>query len=96
MIEANESYLIDELIEIGLSKEQIQTFLRKFGGWRLYIRKKKSEFYEIVLTYEQMIEKGTNRSDAIKLLSDLFEKSQSRIRIITKKSIREILEDEIS
>ena len=87
MIEANESYIVDELSELGLSDEQVQGFLRKFSGWRLYIRKKKAEFLEILLTYEHMLEKGTSKKDAIKLLSEIFKKSESRIREIIKKSI---------
>jgi len=88
MIEANESYVIAELMELGLTKEQIRGFLRKFGGWRFYIRKKKSEYEEIVLIYEQMIKQGVSRTEAIKILSELFEKSTSRIREITKKQER--------
>lgn len=88
MTEANESYVVSELIDLGLTKEQIRGFLRKFGGWRFYIRKKKSEYEEIITIYEQMIKQGVSRAEAVKLLSELFEKSTSRIREITKKQER--------
>ncbi len=83
MIEANEFYVINELKEIGLSDKQIKEFLKRFRGWRIYFRKKRSEYQEIRDIYEQMIAIGRSRSEAIKELAKLFEKSESRIRIIT-------------
>ncbi len=84
MIEANESYIVDELSELGVSNEQIRGFLRKFSGWRIYIRKKKSEYDEIRTLYAQITGSGVQRSDAIRKLSEIFEKSESRIREITR------------
>ncbi len=83
MIEANEVFIIGELREIGLSDKQIKEFLKRFRGWRVYFRKKRSEYQEIRDIYEQMIAIGRSRSEAIKELARIFEKSESRIRIIT-------------
>ncbi len=83
MIEANEFYVINELKEIGLNEKQIKEFLKRFRGWRIYFRKKQGEYQEIRDIYEQMIAVGKSRSEAIKELAKIFEKSESRIRIIT-------------
>ncbi len=84
MIEANEFYVISELKEIGLKENQIKEFLKRFAGWRIYFRKKQNEYEEIRAIYRQMIKAGISRSDAIEELSMIFNKSKSRIRIITK------------
>jgi len=84
MIEMNESYIIDDLSELGMNGTQIREFLRRFSGIRIYIRKKKSEYDEIVTLYNQIIENGAKRSDAIHTVSGIFEKSESRIREITR------------
>jgi len=84
MIEANEFYVISELKEIGLKKNQIKEFLRRFAGWRIYFRKKQNEYEEIRALYNQMKKAGMQRSEAVKELSMIFEKSESRIRIIIK------------
>jgi len=83
MIEANEYYVVGRLQEIGLSKKQIRRFIASFAGWRIYFRKKKSEYEEIKEMYNQMLKAGNTRKQAIKALSEIFEKSEKRIREIT-------------
>jgi len=84
MIEANEFYVINELREIGLKENQIKEFLKRFAGWRIYFRKKQNEYEEIRTLYKQMRKAGMSKSEAVKKLSLIFNKSESRIRIITK------------
>jgi len=83
MIEANEFYIINELKEIGLNERQIREFLSRFAGWRIYFRKKQSEYEEIRALYKQMRKAGISRNEAVKELSNIFSKSVGRIRIIT-------------
>ena len=85
MIEANELFIIEELQNAGVTNEQIKKILKKFGGWRFYIRKKNSEYEEINTLYKQKIRQGVSRPDSIRYLAELFEKSESRVREITKK-----------
>ena len=84
MIEGNDILLIEELRRCGLNKRLILKFLRNLGGVRIYIRKKKSEYEEIRELYVQLITQGVKRNDAIKRLSELYEKSEGRIRTITR------------
>jgi transposase len=84
VIEANEFYIVNELKDIGLDNKHIRQILKRFGGWRIYFRKKKSEYEEIRELYKQMKLKGMKRSKAVKILATLFDKSENRIRIITK------------
>jgi DNA-binding transcriptional regulator YhcF (GntR family) len=88
MIEANELYILNELKELGIEKKKIREIFRRFAGWRIYFRKKQNEYEEIRDIYEQMIAAGASRSEAIKELADIFEKSESRIRIITAEQKR--------
>ena len=88
MIEANEFYVLNELKELGIDNKKIKKILRRFAGWRIYFRKKQSEYEEIRDIYEQMIAAGASRSEAIRELADIFEKSESRIRIITAEQKR--------
>jgi len=83
MIEANEFYVINELKEIGLNEKQIKEFLKRFAGWRIYFRKKQSEYEEIRALYKQMRVAGISRGEAIAELANIFDKSVSRVRIIT-------------
>jgi len=83
MIEANEFYIINELKEIGLNKKQIRNFMQRFAGWRIYFRKKQSEYEEIRALYKQMRKAGISRGEAITELANIFDKSVSRVRIIT-------------
>ena len=84
MIEANEFFVVNELKEIGLKNKQIIAFIRRFRGWRIYFRKKKSEYDEIITLYKQMKTAGMQRSEIIKELASIFDKTEHRIRIITK------------
>ena len=84
MIEGNDIFLIEELRRCGLNKRSILKFLRNLGGMRIYVRKKKSEYEEIKELYSQLITQGIKRNDAIKRLADLYEKSENRIRAITR------------
>jgi len=83
MIEMNDLELIRVCKDIGLAPRQIRKILRSLAGIRVYFRKKPTEYEEIKSLYEQMIAVGTSRSEAVKELSRIFEKSESRIREIT-------------
>lgn len=83
MIEANEYYIVGKLLELGLTKKQIRIFLASFAGWRIYFRKKQNEYEEIRELYRQMLQAGNTRKQTIKMLSQIFEKSEKRIREIT-------------
>jgi DNA-binding transcriptional regulator YhcF (GntR family) len=83
MIEANEYYILNELKELGIDKTKIKDILRKFAGWRIYFRKKQSEYEEIRNLYEQMISAGASRSQAVKELAEIFGRSKGTIRKIT-------------
>ena len=84
MTELNEFYLIEELKGLGVDKELIKKVVKKFNGCRIYIRKKQNEYEEIKAIYNQMKKAGVARGEIIKYLSDYFEKSENRIRVITK------------
>jgi len=92
MIEANDVFLIEELRRTGVSNRSILRILRNLSGMRIYIRKKKSEYEEIRTLYNQMIKQGVKRSDAVKRLSELYEKSEGRIRgiVSTQRNLFEI------
>ncbi len=83
MIESNEYLVVKELEEMGASKKFIRKFIKRFAGWRIYFRKKRSEYDEIKSMYEQMIAVGSSRAEAVKYLSEIFGKSVQRIREIT-------------
>ena len=83
MIEGNELYVLNELKELGIDKKKIKKILNRFAGWRIYFRKKQSEYEEIRELYNQMRRAGMSRGEAVKELASIFEKSESRIRIIT-------------
>jgi pentatricopeptide repeat protein len=83
MIEANEFYVLNELKELGVDNKKIKKILNRFAGWRIYFRKKQNEYEEIRELYNQMRSAGMSRGEAIKELSMIFNKSESRIRIIT-------------
>ena len=84
MIEGNDIFLIEELRKHGLSKQAILKFLRNLGGMRIYVRKKRSEYEEIRELYKQLIAQGVKRSEAIRRLAELYEKSEERMRVITR------------
>ena len=83
MIDANEFFLLHIAKEIGIELEKIKKLIERFEGWRIYFRKKPSEYERIRTLYRQMREAGISRAEAIKELSKIFNKSVSRIRIIT-------------
>jgi hypothetical protein len=82
MINANEVYLIDVLQDVGLSKEQINNILRRLAGWRIHIRKNKTENQMIKIFYEAKKELGMEKHKIIKLAASIFNKSENRIREI--------------
>ena len=83
MIEVNEEYLVDVLKEYGLSDNQIQSFINRFAGMRIYIRKHHPQKLQIKRDYQKLI-KSLPKSEVIEILSSRYEKSTSRIRGILK------------
>ena len=83
MIEVNEEYLVDVLKEYGLSDNQIQNFINRFAGMRIYIRKCHPQKLQIKRDYQKLI-KSLPKSEVIKILSSRYGKSTSRIRTILK------------
>ena len=90
MIEVNEEYLIDVLKEYGLSDNQIQSFINRFAGMRIYIRKCHPQKLEIKRDYQKLI-KSLPKSEVIEILSSRYGKSTSRIRCIVNNSFQEKL-----
>jgi hypothetical protein len=83
MIEVNEEYLIDVLKEYGLNDNQIQSFINRFAGMRIYIRKCHPQKLQIKRDYQKLI-KSLPKSEVIQILSSRYGKSTSRIRTILK------------
>ena len=83
MIEVNEEYLVDVLKEYGLSDNQIQSFINRFAGMRIYIRKCHPQKLQIKRNYQKLI-KLLPKSEVIQILSSRYEKSTFRIRAILK------------
>ncbi len=83
MIEANEYYITKTAEEVGIEDKKIKKLIERFEGWRIYIRKKRGEYERIRDMYKQMTNMGLKRAEAVKRLSSLYEKSESRIRVIT-------------
>ena len=83
MIDANEFFLLHIAKEIGIEINKIKKLIEELEGWRIYFRKKPSEYERIKTLYKQMRDRGISRSEAIKELSRIFNKSVSRIRMIT-------------
>ena len=86
MIEVNEEYLVDVLKEYGLSDNQIQSFINRFAGMRIYIRKHHPQKLQIKRDYQKLI-KSLPQSEVIEILSSRYEKSTSRIRGILKELV---------
>lgn len=84
MIDANEFFLLHIAKDVGIELDKIKKLIEKFEGWRIYFRKKPSEYERIRTLYNQMRSVGISRSEAVKELASIFEKSEGRIRIITK------------
>ena len=83
MIEVNDEYLVDVLKEYGLSDNQIQSFINRFAGMRIYIRKHHPQKLQIKRDYQKLI-KSLPKSEVIEILSSRYEKSTFRIRAILK------------
>ncbi len=83
MIDANEFYVVERLKELEIDPEKIRRFIETFEGWRIYFRKKQNEYERIREVYRQMRAQGVSRADVVRKLSEIFEKSESRIRYIT-------------
>ena len=86
MIEVNDEYLVDVLKEYGLSDNQIQSFINRFAGMRIYIRKYYPQKLQIKRDYQKLI-KSLPKSEVIEILSSRYEKSTSRIRGILKELV---------
>jgi len=82
MIVANEYTFTQAMLEEGISIKSIKNLRRKFKGWRIYFRDKKSEYDDIKSDYEQMIDIGYIKKDAIAELSCYYDKSATRIKEI--------------
>ena len=73
--------LVDALKEYDLSDNQIQSLINRFAGMRIYIRKSYPQKLQIKRDYQKLI-KSLPKSEAIKILSSRYEKSEFRIRHI--------------
>ncbi len=85
MIIANELNFIEALKDEGLEVKSINNLRRKFKGWRIYFRSKKSEYDDIKIDYEEMTNAGYTRDMTIRQLSFMYEKSIQRIKDIVAK-----------
>ena len=83
MIDANEFFFLNIARDIGIELDKIKKLIERFEGWRIYFRKKPSEYERIRTLYKQMRDNGMSRAEAVKELSRIFNKSVSRIRVIT-------------
>ena len=84
MIEISHEIFIDELRELGVNDKIIECILSSFSGYRIYFKKTASLYRLICKRYKNLL-KVTSASEAIKILSNEFNKSKSRIRIIVNK-----------
>ena len=82
MINANEIYLIDVLQDVGLSKDKIDDVLYRLAGWRIHVRKSKTEQQMIKSFYEEKSRQGMDKREIIKLIASIFNKSENRVREI--------------
>ena len=85
MVVANEFNFAEAMREEGVSAETIKNLRRKFKGWRIYFRGKVSEYEDIKSDYEEMLQAGYTRTQALEALADSYEKTIQRIKEIVAK-----------
>ena len=85
MIVANEFNFVEAMRDEGINIEIIKKLRRRFQGWRVYFRAKKSEYVDIKDDYCEMLANGYSKADSIGILSEYYEKSEVRIKEIVAK-----------
>jgi len=85
MVVANEFNFVEAMRNEGVDIEIIKKLRRRFKGWRVYFRAKKSEYADIKDDYYEMLANGYSKEDSIGMLSEYYEKSEVRIKEIVAK-----------
>jgi len=86
MVTNSNEYLITQaMLDEGIDKRTIRRLRRCFKGWRIYFRTNESMYDDIISDYENMLNANYSREQAIKQLSDFYEKSELRIKEIVRK-----------
>lgn len=91
MVVANEYTFTQTMLDKGIPLDTIRELRREFKGWRIYFRGKVSEYEDIKSDYKIMLDTGYTRIQAIDALSESYDKTVQRMKIILNLEDEELL-----